>query len=199
MSVIPYCIGINILLSRVFNPLDSYICAFLAYWGYLAIVSYIFLSKNKVFLQKVSLLLKKSNSISLSVVSFVPVIAVFFVAFVPSLSGISLRIVSVAFFIALFNGPIEELFWRGFSIANDSDKWFFPIFSTIIFGIYHSSYLMLDITYKGGAINLVGGSLFMGLIWVIVSRKTHSIKSSILAHQLVNLFAFSSMFELNGF
>jgi len=99
--------------------------------------------------------------------------------------------------IALFNGTFEEIFWRGLVLSKYASSAGFLAVSTCLFGIYHFAFLLLPLKYQGGAPNLVGGAVFMGLIWLIVSRYTKNILYSIFAHILVNCFTFSGLFVDN--
>ena len=62
----------------------------------------------------------------------------------------------------------------------------------------HFAFLRLGLDYQGGALALVGGAAVMGALWTVVAVKTESVRPSIVAHQLVNTLAFSSLFTNNG-
>lgn len=196
--IVVFCFPIFFFLGKIFNPLDSFVFSFLSYWILLFITSLILVIKDFQLSSNLKKYFTQSKSILISLVSFVPVLAVFFVAFLPIIKNLNLSIFIIVLLISLFNGFFEEIFWRGLVLSKYSDSNLFLIISTIMFSIYHFAFLFLPIEYQGGSANLVGGAAFMGFIWIYVSKKTENIVYSIIAHQLVNFFAFSGLFILNN-
>ncbi len=197
--VLPYCILINILLRSNFQPSESYLFSFLFYWIYICISILFFVKFNKQLVIDGLRKIKRPKSILIGLIAFVPVVIVFFVAFFPIIGNLKIKIIVSVIAISLFNGFIEEFFWRGIGLSIDNKSWVIPIVITLFFGAFHFSFSFLNISYQGGLANLVGGSLFMGLIWVIIAKKTDSIFFGIIAHQLVNFFAFTSLYVHNIF
>jgi membrane protease YdiL (CAAX protease family) len=198
LGILPYCVLLNIILKNIYSPFESYILGLLGYWLYIAIVVFILVKKDKELIVKTIALINNSKKLSISVLAFIPVILVFIAAIVPSIEQFSIRVVICSIILGIYNGLIEELFWRGITIVKNDGSLLFVMCSTVIFGIYHFAYLVLSLTYQGGALALVGGALVMGIIWMTISLKTKSITTSIIAHQIVNIMAFSSLFMLNN-
>ncbi len=198
LGVLPYCVLLNAILKNTYSPFESYILGLLGYWLYLVITVFILVKKDRELISKALSLINNSKKSSITVLAFIPVILVFVVAIVPSIEQLTIRVVICSIILGIYNGLIEELFWRGITIIKSDGSFLFVAYSTVIFGIYHFAYLVLPLTYQGGALALVGGALVMGIIWMTVSLKTKSIAASIFAHQIVNIMAFSSLFILNN-
>lgn len=107
----------------------------------------------------------------------------------------------IAFFFALINGTLEEMFWRGvFNRVFYNKILLAYIYPTIFFGIWHIAlYYAKGIEYQGGFASLVGGSFFMGILWGWIAYKTKSIKVIATAHVITNFFAFTGMIFENWF
>ena len=135
------------------------------------------------------------------IVAFIPVIATFFVAFLPTLPYIRLNLLLLLIVFSLLNGILEENFWRvTFNKVFGNNiilSYFVP---TIIFSLWHFALLFAsDVNYHGGALALVGGASVMGAIWGIVMFKTKNPKVIMSAHVLTNFFAFSQLLYQNWF
>jgi membrane protease YdiL (CAAX protease family) len=199
LTVFPYCVGLNLILERVMTPLESFVCALMAYWLYLLVATAIVCKSDEKVRENLAILVKRTTRPLVASMAFVAPIAVFGATVTTIISAATVRILILALLVALFNGFIEEVFWRGLSIANAQGSLVLVLLSTLLFGVYHFSFLVLDIVYQGRAAALVGGALVMGLLWMFVARRAGSIRTSILAHQVVNLLAFTSLFVQNGF
>ncbi len=198
LGILPYCVLLNALLKNTYSPFESYILGLLGYWLCLVVTVFLLVKKDRELISKVLALIANSKKSSISVLAFIPVILVFIVAIIPSIEQLTIRVVICSTILGIYNGLIEELFWRGITIIKSDGSLLFVVCSTVLFGIYHFAYLVLSLTYQGGALALVGGALVMGIIWLTVSLKTKSITASIIAHQIVNIMAFSSLFILNN-
>lgn len=197
-GALPFCISANIVLRSVFGRFDSFVFSFFAYWLYLSAASFLLLRKNPELRARLASLFGKADSLFFAALAFLPAAMVFSVAFLPELASLTPRIFIAALLIGLFNGFIEEFFWRGISIAAAAGSKPRLAASVLLFGVFHAAFLFLDLEYSGGAANLIGGAFFLGTVWLLVSLKTKSVRASIAAHQLVNALAFSGLFILNG-
>lgn len=137
----------------------------------------------------------------LSLLSFIPVLGVFFVSFLPNAAQLTLSTGILLFVVVLLNGSIEELYSRGMYLLeypNDSRIGF--LVSGLLFGAWHISlWFAKGVIYKEGFFALVGGATMLGMIWTWVARSNRNLKAVIPAHVLVNLFAFTALFVDNGF
>jgi len=84
-------------------------------------------------------------------VAFVAPAAVFAATAATIFGAATARILLLALVLALFNGFLEEVFWRGLSIANARGSLGLALLSTLLFGTYHFSFLFLNIVYQGRA------------------------------------------------
>jgi hypothetical protein len=199
LGSIPYTLGIFHLLGRAFPPQESFVLACLAYWLYLTAGITFMLLTDKALLAPWLRFFGGSSSLGISSCAFIPVVGVVFVAFLPVLPRLSMKIFALALFLALFNGLVEEAFWRGLTLAKAAGKNTILRWSSVAcFALFHASFLQLRLSFQGGAANLLGSALLMGGLWLYISRKTGTIRYGILAHQLVNVFAFSGLFVLNA-
>jgi membrane protease YdiL (CAAX protease family) len=132
---------------------------------------------------------------------FIPVIATFLVAFLPTLPHISIRLLLILTLYAGLNGTLEELFWRGtFHGVYGDDLIRAYLLPTAIFTCWHFALLFADgVAYHGGAAALVGGACVMGVIWGFAVYKTGKVWLTVTAHVLVNFFAFSQLLYENWF
>ncbi len=135
------------------------------------------------------------------VLAFVPAIATFLVAFLPTVNYIKFDLLLVLLIYSVLNGFLEELFWRfTFNRRFENDIVGACIIPTVIFSCWHFALLFATgVSYHGGAFALVGGATVMGAIWGIVMFKTKNIKVVISAHVLTNFFAFSQLLYQNWF
>lgn len=196
--IVVLCFPILFMLGKVSDPLSAFILSLIAYWSLIVLSSLYLVKMDNKLSVNLKKYLGKSNSIPISLLSLIPVVAVFVVAFLPEINNLNMNIVIIVLIISFFNGLFEEVFWRGLVLSKFRNNILMIIYSTTLFTILHFAFLFLPIEYDGGALSLVGGAAFMGFIWVFVSRKTNNIIFSIAAHQLVNFFAFSSLFIMNG-
>lgn len=100
--------------------------------------------------------------------------------------------------IALFNGTMEEVFWRGITLSEYDESPSLLAASSVLFAVFHFAFLFLPLTYQGGAANLIGGSAVMGVIWLLVTKFTKNLWFALAAHVVVNFFAFTGLFVDNG-
>jgi len=137
----------------------------------------------------------------ISLAAFIPVLGLFFVSFLPNAAQLTLSTGILLVVVALLNGFIEELYWRGLYLLEYPDNSHIGfIFSWLLFGAWHISlWFAKGVIYKDGFLALVGGAYGLGLLWTWVARSNGNLKSVVPAHILVNLFAFTALFVDNGF
>ena len=148
-----------LIISKYFDSLKSFLVAICVYWLFL-IIQLAFIDQPKISIKiKIKNVLNRSNNLLLSLVCFIPTILVFFVAFIPISNTINIRLLLISIMVGAINGIIEEIYWRG--LVYKLGNYLFLFFVTILFSLNHASFLFLDFIYQGGAINLIGGPLFI--------------------------------------
>jgi hypothetical protein len=188
------------MIGRSAPPLAAFVFAMLAYWAYLAIVTTVVVIKDRSLAKRLRALLGPSRAPLFGALAFVPIGGAFFVAFLPIVGALKATTLLVAAAIGVVNGALEEVYWRGVTLASveGRGKWIRYVAAATLFTIFHFAFLQLGLDYQGGALALVGGAGVMGALWTLVAVKTESVRPSIVAHQLVNTLAFSSLFTNNG-
>jgi len=181
--------------GKIDNRLCSYAVSMLLYWALLSAQILLLKGRGVSFSRSLLPMTAKGSGAMFSLAAFIPAILVFIAAFLPVIGRFDPPLFALALAIGFFNGIIEEIYWRGTAYRFAG----LPavIAGTLLFSVNHSAFLFLDFNYQGGAVNLIGGPLIMGTIWIAVARKTGTIRYCIIAHQLVNLFAFYSLFVSN--
>jgi len=199
--VLPFMIGIFYITTRLLGTKSGYFAGFLAYWLYcLSIVAIVFKNGNRKIKEIFNPFLKTRKAVLYSLLAFVPVVVVFVIQFLPNLDSITTGIILLAVINAIINGFVEELYWWGlYLLEYRQNLWIGLWVSSILFGAWHIAlYTIRGIIY-GGFLPFVGGALFMGFLWSLSARKSDSIVFTILAHMLVNIFAFTGFYMENGF
>ncbi len=182
-------------VSRFARGTDSFMAGMVIYWTILLLQ--IYLAEGKSTMKSVkSMLTGKSTSLRISSMCYLPSALVFITVFRPHLSNIHFPLLLTTTGIGLLNGLLEEIYWRGqiYRMKRRS----IIISSTMLFAANHASFLFFSIDYQGGALNLIGGPLIMGTIWMFAAVKTESVKHGVFAHQIVNALAFYTMFATSG-
>jgi membrane protease YdiL (CAAX protease family) len=140
------------------------------------------------------------KNIIVSILAFLPVFGVFYIQFLPVISSITSAVFILALVNAILNGIIEELYWRGLYLVEYKSNVYIGFWlSVFLFAAWHISMYLIEDIYFGGFFPLVGGSFVMGLLWSYCSRSLNSIIIPVLAHVLVNFFAFTGLYLENGF
>ena len=188
------------VIGRTAPPFTAFALAMLVYWAYLAAVTTVVVIKDRSLAVRLRALLAPSKAPLFGALAFVPVLGAFVVAFLPIVSELRATTFLVAGAVGVVNGALEEIYWRGVTLASveGRDKWARYVVAATLFTIFHFAFLRLGLDYRGGALALVGGAGIMGALWTIVAVKTASVRPGIVAHQLVNALAFSSLFTTNG-
>lgn len=137
----------------------------------------------------------KSRTQLWGLIAFIPVFGTFFVSFIPSFPQLRTSLMILTISTGIINGTCEELFWRGLTLKTEfKNKYVVIIASVIGFGLWHLTLATISgLKFQGGIGALVGGALFMGILWQFVATKTNNIFFVTLAHILVNIFAFSTL------
>ena len=201
------CISMLILVPFLTNALGKttgYVVGFCIYWFIFCIPVSLYIFNGFRGIREIYS--QKSNIKSLKrrmyyIFAFLPCLAILLVVFKNVAPKAGFHVLAIALFFALINGTIEEIFWRGvFNKVFDGNIIFAFLYPSAFFGIWHIAlFLAKGIVYDGGFASLVGGSLFMGLLWGWIAYKTKSIKVVTIAHIISNFLAFTGLIFENWF
>ena len=202
-SLIIYSMLIPPVMALIFSTMSSNYGKTIGYFASYGIYLTISLIGCIIFSPKDKKLdvVKDEDNIKYYLLAFIPVVVPFFVTFMPTIKNFSINLFVITFINALLNGIIEESFWRNtYNKVFQNNVLYAYIVPTIIFSIWHFALLCAKgVSYNGGASALVGGAAVMGFIWGSVVYKTKNIKVTIVAHVLVNFFAFSQLIYENWY
>ena len=192
------------LLTIRIGKTTGFIIGFCIYWFIFCLPLSLYCSNGLGKLREIYTIKSNITAVIRNIfyfLAFMPCIATFFAVFkkVAPIAGFQVFIISLVF--AIINGTFEEMFWRGIYNKIFSKNIFLAyIFPSLFFGIWHIAlYMAKGIIYQGGFASLVGGSIFMGLLWGWVAYKIKSIKVVTAAHIITNFFAFTGLIYQNWF
>lgn len=200
--MLPFTFILFQITTLLLGPKWGYITGFLAYWAYCLMIAW-FLSGSDWNYFKALWNQPQNNKYTtwIGLAAFIPVFGVFFVSFLPNVARLTLPTAGLLIFMALLNGSIEELYWRGlYLIEYPNNPRIGFLLAWILFGAWHVSvWFARGMIYKDGFLALVGGAYGLGLIWTWVARSNGNLRAVVPAHILANLFAFTALFLDNGF
>lgn len=137
----------------------------------------------------------------LLLILLVQVSAIGLAAVVPNTTHLTTHGAMLAAAVAIINGPLEEIAWRGGFMTRFADRprlgfWL----GWVLFTAWHIPLaLSHGIVFDGGWINLVGGAAALGLLWNWIAWRTGSVFWVSIAHVLTNVLTFWVFFDRNGF
>jgi membrane protease YdiL (CAAX protease family) len=121
-----------------------------------------------------------------------PLVAFVFI-FPKALQRASFPIVLVSALLALINGPLEELLWRGGYISLfPGNHWLGLLYPSVGFALWHFAPMSIfppSLKGLGGKIALVAQVWFLGLLWAWVANDTGVILWTSIAHILIDFSA----------
>ncbi len=200
--VFPFTLVVFRMATTLLSPKWGYLFGFGVYWAYSLSITWILTTTEKRYLRSI---LRTNSKIKyrflFNATALLPVVGIFFLSFLPNVSYLSLHTGILVLIAAILNGLIEEIYWRGLYLKEYGNSLLIGlILSTLLFTTWHISlWYAKGIEYKGGLLALVGGAFMMGLLWSFISRKVKNIKICIIAHIIVNIFAFTELFVQNSF
>jgi uncharacterized protein len=202
LALLPFTFVLFQLTTLWLGPKWGYITGFLGYWAYCVVTARLLSGSDWNYFKEMWSRERGGKYASwISLAAFIPVLGVFFVSFLPNVSKLTLSTGALLLFTVLFNGTIEELYWRGLYLheyPNDARIGF--LLSLLLFGAWHVSlWFARGVVYKDGFLALVGGAYGLGLIWTWVARSNGNLRAVVPSHILVNLFALTAFFVDNGF
>ena len=179
----------------------GYFAGFAIYWIYcIAITIYVVRRQKQKLTKLFHVSLPQWKGKVFSALAFVPVVAVLFIQFLPHRHALGTSILLLVIVNAIFNGLIEELYWRGlYLIAFSQNPWMGLVLPSLLFASWHIALYTIPGMSYGGFAPLVGGSFIMGFLWGLVARKLNGIFYPTIAHIAANFFAFSGLYIVNSF
>lgn len=109
-------------------------------------------------------------------------------------------VVLVSFVLALVNGTLEEVLWRGAYIKAFSDRvglgYLYP---SLGFALWHlAPQAVHPIAMPGGVAAFIAGALFLGLCWGWVAWRTGSIRWTVVSHVFTDFLGLGALVYLGG-
>lgn len=201
-AVLPFTFFAFRILTTILGPKWGYFAGFGAYWVFTMLITWFMTNSRKGYF--LSMLRGHGDNKKmklLGVAPLLPVVGVFFISFLPNAVRLTVPTGVLVLAMAILNGSIEEIYWRGLYLKEFGNNIVIGLFlSTILFGAWHFSlWFAKGIEYSGGLLALVGGAYLMGLLWSYSSRKIGNIRMCIVGHVFVNVFAFTGLFVNNSF
>ena len=127
-------------------------------------------------------------------------VAPFFSMFLPKIGESSLLIILVSALFAIVNGTMEELLWRGTFVTAFPKSWLWSyLYPSIWFGYWHlSPQVIFSSQMPGGAFGFATMSIFMGLTFGWIAKKTKSIRWTAFAHILTDFMGLAGFAFIRG-
>ncbi len=124
-----------------------------------------------------------------------PAITPFFTLFLPRVMNITSTILFISILFAITNGTFEEILWRGTFVSIFPSKWLWSYwYPAIWFGYWHlSPQVVFPSEMPGGPIAFATISIFMGLVFGWVVKKTGSIRYVTIAHIFTDLMGLAGL------
>lgn len=122
-------------------------------------------------------------------------------AFVPNTAVLTTHAAMLAGLVAIINGPLEEIAWRGGFMTRFATRPGLGLaVSWLLYTAWHLPLLLSHgIVFDGGWAALVGGAATLGLLWSWIAWRTGSVFWTAIAHVLTNAITFWVLFDHNGF
>lgn len=195
--LIPLTLVSFYLLPQLIGKTAGYLGSFAIYWLFCLLHGFRLKGGSVAKLYTFPALNKQN--ILLTVLCFIPAIGAFTASFSQAYSSLNASLYLLLISAALFNGFVEEFYWRSAFISRYKKDirlaYFLP---TVLFGLWHISvYVAYGVEYQGGFLPLVGGAFFMGIIWGYTAYRQQRTLIPTLAHVLTNFFAFSYLLVEN--
>jgi membrane protease YdiL (CAAX protease family) len=181
------------LLKRRYGARKAYLGGFIFYWAFWCLViPLILLGPQQVIrlFHPVSQPFGQPWLLGLLCLLGPPLVSLAFI-FPRQLAGASQRLLLISALLALVNGVLEELLWRGVYMTLFPDNpWLAIVYPAIGFAIWHfAPQSIYPYDGPGGRVVLVAGAALLGLLWGWAAASTGVILYTALAHILVDFSA----------
>lgn len=180
-------------LTRLLPPLAGYGLAFLLYWSALGLAILRHLAPD----ERARLTTWRPPGRALAACGLVPVIVAAWVALgtleTSAMPGAMLFVIAI---LALVNGTLEELFWRGALLPRPDREG--ALVSLGLFTAWHvAPALAFGMAPTGGPAALILGALALGAVWTLMRLRTGTLGAAIASHVGLNIFAFADLLARN--
>lgn len=187
----------RILVAR-FGLKPGYFGGFAFYWiGWCLVFPWVVLGTAgviRVFQQGAS---RFGEHTAVNVILLVlPLLLGYGYAFPRAIRGADWVVIVLSAALALTNGTLEELLWRGAYLRTFPDSWMLGyVYPSIGFAVWHLAPLaMVPSRAPGGSVSFVIVSGIVGLIWGLVARKSGSILWPAISHVLFDFSGLGARF-----
>lgn len=189
---IPFLAVVCWYLTRTMTPIWGYFATLAVYWSTVLIPLMIWRGTS---LRQWRL---GRTRPSLIAIAALPVLIIGCVAAIAlSLNPVPFGIAAAVVAVAIFNGSLEELFWRG-TVQQDGATFTQMGLGVAAFTCWHFALLAAQgVTVTGGALALLGGAFGLGLIWAYLRDKTGTAGLGALSHIGINSAAFLELTSHN--
>ncbi len=179
------------IATRALGPLAGYMTVMVLYWvGFCVPVAVVFGDGP----YRVRVALDRSPTWIAATAIALPTL-VFIAANSAHSAAAEPGMVALALLTAVINGPLEELAWRRTFRANSGDELAYEVLGLSLFTVWHVPLFFSDgVVFAYGFAGLVGGSLALGAVWMVMTRRSDSVGWPIVSHALVNAAAFLPFF-----
>jgi uncharacterized protein len=156
---------------------EGYFIGFVFYWMWCLVIPLIFIGRKEIkLLYSLRFLQMRKRKWLAAFFLFLPLMFGYRFAFPKAIAAAGSTIIILSFFLALVNGFLEELLWRGTFIKIFQDNKFICIFyAGTNFGIWHIVPLSFSATIApGGMIPFIAFAVILGWLygWVAWSNKS---------------------------
>jgi membrane protease YdiL (CAAX protease family) len=129
-----------------------------------------------------------------------PIVAPFFALFLPKIGNLNWGIILVSALFAITNGTMEEVLWRGTFMRTFPKSWLWSYwYPSIWFGYWHlSPQVVFPSQMPGGAFAFATMSIFLGLVYGWVAKKSGSIRWITISHILTDFMGLAGLVFLGG-
>lgn len=190
-AVLPFTFFSFRILATTLGPKWGYFAGFGAYWTFAMLIIWFMADSRKgYFMSMLRGYGDNKKRKLLGAAPLLPVAGVFFISFLPNAVRLTVPTGVLVLTMAILNGSIEEIYWRGLYLKEFGNNIVIGLFlSTVLFGAWHFSlWFAKGIEYSGGLLALVGGAYLMGLLLSCSSRKIGNIRMCIVGPVFVNVF-----------
>lgn len=192
LAAVPFLAAVCWYLTSTFTPIWGYFGTLAVYWCTVLIPLMLW--------RRPSLRLLRLGDITKGLIGLaaLPVVLVSCVAgFTLSHAPIPLWTAGIVIVVALCNGTLEELFWRGTVQTTDATIAQMGAGVAMFTGWHLALLAAQGVTVTGGALGLLMGAAGGGILWAYLRAKTKAVGLPVLSHIGLNIAAFLELTSHN--
>ena len=202
LLVVPLAVLISMLLvfalfAKLFGTKAGYLAAFIFYWLIWCLIFPLWILGGeglRHLFRRVTEPLGKPALLGFILLVLPPLLAGT-TAFRVNVVRADLAIFLVSLALALVNGTLEEILWRGtYTTAFPNHLLFGYLFPAFGFAVWHlAPQVVHPSSMPGGITAFIFGALFLGLCWGWVAWRTNSILLTVLSHVLTDFLGLGAL------